>query len=416
MNKKKTKQMLINILKYLRSIIALCLVCYCISIPKFTYNQTLHAIIVAATNEDNHVIRKGIQLTVDAMEDEIDLIHKNTKLTTKYYKVTGQDFESAKLRHTIDNIYCNNDDVIFFYFDGHGFRYRDQIDKWPILAVGYDIHSIQEAFKYGVPFSEIIESLKNKGARLTFMIADCCNSATSYSTPVDKEIIGQASLSFSIRLPERFRELYENSSGTIIASSSIPGQESRVSNVYGSYFTSSLIEVHKELTSISNNANWEDILEKSKNRTIRITELNNKKEQIPQFEVNVNTIFANPGFNWNGVINSNRNVFRETPSNFQYNNQYNYYQYPVARIVMFNNNKVFFLMSDNYIVEYAPYRGGLILTGYRAFSSQPQRFQWDIVNPISPYQSIIYGVDYNGMMWSWNNYSMRWENVGVVYY
>ena len=154
-------------------------------------------------------------------------------------------------------------------------------------------------------------------------------------------------------------------------------------------------------------------MKKSKERTIRLSKLNDF-EQSPQFEININTTI-NPGFNWNGVINSNRNVFRETPNNFNYQNPYNFQQYPVARIVMFDSNRVFFLMSDNYIVEHAPYRGGLLLTGYRAFSQQPQRFQWDIVNPINYYNTIVYGVDYTGLIWTWNNYGIRWENVGVVY-
>ncbi len=406
--------MLINIFKYLRSIIALCLVCFCISIPKFTYNQTLHAIIVGATKEDNRTLREGLNISIEDIGKELRLIRENTNLSIELHDLTDYSFNSIEVKNTINNLYCNNDDVIFFYYAGHGFRYSDQNNKWPVLAVGYDINSLKETYEHGISFDEIVKTLKSKNPGLLIAIAECCNSETSYAAPIVEDIKGQASLSFSIRIQERFKELYENSKGVIIASSSQPGQISKCSRRLGSYFTGSFVEIHKELTSISNNANWNDLLEKSKERTIRLAELNDF-EQIPQFEINITTS-RNHGFNWNGVINSNRNVFRETPNNFQYNNQYNYYQYPVARIVMFSNNRVFFLMSDNYIVEHEPYRGGLLLTGYRAFSAQPQRFQWDIVNPINYYNTVVFGVDYNGLIWTWNNYGMRWQNVGVVYY
>lgn len=384
----------------------------CLFLPSLA-SQTLHFIVVGATNDDEPTIREGIQLTISTVQKEVELIKKNTKLEVKTYTHTAYDFQSEKLRQTINDIYCGSDDVILFYYEGHGFRYRNQNDKWPILAVGYNINSVQDAYHDGIPLSEIIKPLQNKGARLVLIIADCCNSETSYQAPVDQEIRGQASLSFSIRIPDRFKELYEHSSGTIVVSSSVPGQVSRMTKTYGSYFTSSFVELHKELTSISSNANWNDILKKSKERTIQIARINDH-EQTPQFEINVNTIHHTPGQNWDGIINSSRGAFNATPNNFQNNNNYNRLQYPIARIVMFSTNRVYFLMSDNFMVEHNPY-SGLIIRGYRAFSMQPQMFQWDMVNPVSPYQSIVFGVDYYGKIWSFDNY-YGWQNVGIVYY
>ena len=142
-----------------------------------------------------------------------------------------------------------------------------------------------------------------------------------------------------------------------------------------------------------------------------------KKEnysQHPQFVIHVheNTRVQN---NWNGIITSNRNVFRQEPRNFQYNNFYQSQHFVVARIVNFNNNGVFFLMSDNYIVKYDPYSGRLFTIGYRAASMQPQMFQWDFVNPAGSYQTFVFGVDYQGFVWTFNNL-YGWQRVGAVYY
>ena len=136
--------------------------------------------------------------------------------------------------------------------------------------------------------------------------------------------------------------------------------------------------------------------------------------QHPQFVINIKEN-NRPANNWNGIISSNQNVFRQQPQEFQYNNFYRPQHFVVARIVNFHNNGVFFLMSDNYIVKYDPYTGGLNMIGYRAASMQPQMFQWDFVNPIGPYQTDVFGVDYQGYVWQFNNY-YGWQRVGAVYY
>jgi len=245
--------------------------------------QTVHAIIVGANSDNDRILSEGLTVDLEGINEELALIEQNTKLEIRTYDFTGHNFENENLRNTIKNINCNNDDVIFFYYTGHGFRYSNQRDQWPTLAVGYHIHSMMEAYQQSISLNDIITTLKNKNARLIICLVDCCNSDVAFEAPIIEEFKGQVNLSFSIRNPERFKELYENSTGIIIASSSIPGQVSKCNPKLGSYFTSSFVEVHKELTSISNNSNWEDMIRKVKDRTERLAEINDFT-QTPQFQ------------------------------------------------------------------------------------------------------------------------------------
>lgn len=377
--------------------------------------QTIHAIIVGATMDEERILKEGLNVNMTDIGEELKLVAENTNLSVKLYDFTNYQFQSNLVRNAINNLICNSQDVIFFYYAGHGFRYNNQNDPWPVLAVDYNINTISDASEHGIPLSEIVNNLKNKNARLTIVVAECCNKTNGYKAPTIEEFKGQANLSFSIRDPQRLKELYEQSSGFIVASSSIPGQVSKVNSRLGSYFTRSFVEVHKELTGISNNANWEDIFKKAKERTIRIAEVNGFNQE-PQYEINVYTPATQNFTKWNGIISNNQGAYNNVPANFQHNDLYRQYQFPIARIAFYYNSRVFFLMSDNYIVEYDPSRGGLILTGYRSMPMQPQRYQWDIVNPVSPFENVVYGVDYWGKVWIWDNYGGGWMNVGVVYY
>jgi len=387
-----------------------------------SYAQTLYAIVVAGTNMSNETLSKGITKSFNEIDHELSLIPRYTNLKLKKYYFTGDNFSGKLLKKAINGIHCNHNDVILFYYLGHGFRYDNQIDRWPNLFVTYDPEdtiSNSQLRLYSVPFQWIINQLNNKGARLTITIDESCNSKINTPVPVVKDIKGLGSLAMNIRNPERYKELFEYSSGTISVSSSKPGQTSVVSRDDGGYFTESFIEELKEQTSISNSADWKTIFEKTKERTAALTKITsffdkNIPIEEPQFVINISG-GNQPNVNWNGIITSNQNVFRQQPGNFQYDNAYRPQHFVVAKIVNFHNNGVFFLMSDNYIVKYNPYNGSLNMIGYRAASMQPQMFQWDFVNPISPYQTDVFGVDYQGFVWQYNNY-YGWQRVGAVYY
>ena len=377
-----------------------------------SYTQTLYAIVVAGTNMPGNTLKIGLTKSFHDITNEIELIPQYTNLRLVKDYLTGDDFSGNNLRSVVNNLYCNSNDVIIFYYIGHGFRYDNQTSQWPNLCVGYNDNT-------SVSFQWVINQLKSKGAKLTITVAECCNREIGMPEPVVKNIKGVASLSFNIRNPERYKELFENTRGAIIASSSKPGETSVVSDDDGAFFTEALTGEIKEQTGISNSADWNVIFEKAKKRTtsfIQIGSMFHKGDysQHPQFVINV-TGTSQPNTTWNGTIASNQNVFQQQPTHFQYNNFYQPQQFVVAKIVNFNNDGVFFLMSDNYIVKYNPYNGSLHMIGYRAASMQPQMFQWDFVNPISPYQTDVFGVDYQGFVWQFNNY-YGWQRVGAVYY
>ena len=385
-----------------------------------SYTQTIYAIVVAGTNMPDAVLSEGLTKSFKNIDHELELIPQYTNLKLKKYYLTGSDFSGNKLRNTIRNIHCTGNDVIFFYYLGHGFRYNNQTNQWPNIFVGYNNNITNSQLRNtSIPFQWIINQLNSKGARLTITIDESCNSKINIPTPVEKEIKGLGSLALNIRNPERYKELFEYSKGTISASSSKPGQTSVVSSDDGGYFTESFLEELKEQTAISSSADWRTLLEKTKERTATLTKISRIFDakiplQEPQFVINI-TGGNRPANNWNGIISSSSNVFQQQPANFQYDNVYRPQHFVVARIVNFHNNGVFFLMSDNYIVKYNPYTGGLNMIGYRAASMQPQIFQWDFVNPISPYQTDVFGVDYQGFVWQFNNF-YGWQRVGAVYY
>ncbi len=377
-----------------------------------TLSQTLHAIIVADTNDPNAILKRGIIKTKNDFEVELQIISAQTGLRLNKQIFSGDHFTYSNLMLSVELLEPRQDDVVFFYYIGHGILKPEIDNKWPQLIL-YEASSVtQTRF---VSFKSITDILQRKNQRLLIAIAEACNNTGGRTEHFADEILGMASLSFSARNAERLKDLYLRSEGAVISSSSEPGQGSVVSSPDGGYFGQSFLEVHKELTSLSVSADWNTLLEKVKLRTTSLASLRRPdRPQIPQYTINVRGI-SRPSIEWQNQIALQKNVFAHQPKNFNYqSNYFHHYPFVIAKVVFFKTNKVYFLMSDNYITEYHPLYG-LRITGYRSMPSQPQFFQWDIISHFSPYNFWRWGVDYYGRIMEWHP-RFGWQMVGIVYY
>lgn len=375
--------------------------------------QTLHAIIFAGNNDIKETLRQGISRSRDDMRQELKKVASTLQLNYNELIADGDHFNEQNLFRAINRLNPEQDDIVFFYFIGHGINKPEIDSKWPQLAfqTNYDDNSSKL-----ISFSEIVRQLEEKMPRLLIAFAEACNATSGRTEYYQEDILGLASLSFTERDKERLKDLYIRSEGTVISSSSEMGQKSYVSR-RGGYFSSSFIEVQKELTSMSSFADWETLMGKTKSRTSTLAGIDrfNPKKQIPQYVVNVRGI-RRPEFSWQNQINKQENVYETKPNNFNYNTNYKrHQQFLVAKIVFFaNQHKVYFVMPDNYITEYNPYTG-LLVAGYRTMPAEPQFFQWDIISYYSPFHFNRWGVDYYGRIMEWHpNYG--WQFVGIVYY
>jgi hypothetical protein len=391
-------------------------ICFTILSLLFNTNlnsQTLHALIFYGNNDIKATLREGISNASEDMRAELRRVSSALEINYNEIQAGGEHFSAEVLQFSLSQLNPGSDDIIFFYYIGHGIN-KPEIDaKWPQLAF---LTSHTNKSTTLISFTEIVNQLKNKKPRLLIAFAEACNAKSGRTEYFQEEILGLASLNFGDRNKEMLSELYLRSEGTIISSSSEPGQVSYVSRA-GGYFSSSFIEVQKELTTISNVADWYTLLEKTKLRTASLAgaKKDEHRKQVPQYTVNIRGI-KRPEFAWQNQINNKSNVYQEQPRNFNYQMGYqNQSHFLVAKVVFFGNtSRVFFVMPDNYITEYNPFFG-LQVVGFRSIPLQPQYFQWDIISYYNPYQFNRWGVDYYGRIMEWHPH-FGWQYVGIVYY
>ncbi len=261
-----------------------------------------------------HVILVGDSLNDQdptGFEGGIDLWRREAKKIAAYtgLELEGVIFEGhhCRVEHVmsyIEELKVEPDDIVILYFAMHGSRTKEKNNRWPDLSFSLDQQKID--------FNLFNDLLREKNPRLFLSIADSCNNivttratgnpANHPALAAEEEENRQAftntssftSLlvkSTSDELLAKYKRLFLDHSGSIIISTSSPGQFSIKHCLTGGVFTTQLIETFRKKeppAAIHWNHLLSDVTRQTTHKVESLkTELDLEESQIPQFELNL---------------------------------------------------------------------------------------------------------------------------------
>jgi hypothetical protein len=207
--------------------------------------QKIHMIVV--TQNDNRI---GSPTDKENIKDFSATLEQYVGVDVNMVFIDGAVASEDKIKSTVQNLQASANDVIWYYYSGHGINFN----TWP------------ESDEQSVPLTWVHSTLKNTNARLTIASYDCCN----YDEPVENPPSELSPRSFFLKF------LFLQSKGNIIVSSCSSEEFSYGANGVGGVFTNSLIDALLEGKS------WEDVLQKAKQNTSEIA-ATSRKEQVPKY-------------------------------------------------------------------------------------------------------------------------------------
>lgn len=207
------------------------------------FAASIKAILVSTSSLVYPDISKGAEASVGYMDELLSFISKNANIPyTKTY-IQRDKYTLQNIKQSIAGLNVDRDDVVIFFYNGHGFRSTTQMsdnDKFPAMVLG------EESNYVGVKSSDIHKALVKKGARLTIAVFDSCNVPID-SIPVEQIFRlspNQESSHYIPMIPESIpaiKKLFLDSSGSIIFAGAKPGQSGLVHSVNGGLFTNQLL-------------------------------------------------------------------------------------------------------------------------------------------------------------------------------
>ncbi len=196
--------------------------------PAATLAATLHALLVIDTDDQN--IGRMVARDLAIMGDEVQRIAQATGLTLSDRVYKGRDFTRKNAMDAVRSMAPGGDDVVLFYYSGHGFRTKKKNTRWPYL---YFHNKPPDP----VDFGWVVDELSGKGARLTIVLTDSCNNVVNVQIRETQKALPRD----ATKAAAGYRELFLNYRGIIAAASSIPGETSTATSS-GSLFTLSFLK------------------------------------------------------------------------------------------------------------------------------------------------------------------------------
>lgn len=235
--------------------------------------QTLHAIIFANTKcpgeqPGSQGIGPSVSCDYQRMKIEFETMASflNYRKDFQWYEGSPENFCRSKLESALNNLSCDKDDIVFFYYSGHGGRSpQDTQDPFPWMQLVVDPYRTQWSASQYYALSQVSNRIKAKHPRLSIVLGDLCNSVSNAIPSKNiPEMKGATKMS---KAPcDFYKDLFLKVKGSIIASSSKPGETSAAFSEGGA-FTICFTEALQIMVSNNMEPDWNTLLERAKLRT-----------------------------------------------------------------------------------------------------------------------------------------------------
>ncbi len=244
---------------------------------------TLH--LIYSIDQYNQDITKACQVDGENISFTLELLAESAGMPVKKY---SYGFSQQDTYEFFQNFTCGPDDVVIFFYSGHGFRTEDDQVAWPLMyyCVENEAPTGGEGLKScGVPLDWVHKVLINKGPRMSLTIGNSCNNVPG-DEKADKRAQGLKKDKPDEGSEKKMQNLalLTSFSGHIITSGASPGQFAYTNDETGSYFVNELMDVMLDGLFFSDQStSWASILKKTRDNVQE-----KKPEQRPQFMIVAN--------------------------------------------------------------------------------------------------------------------------------
>ena len=133
----------------------------------------MHVILVCATTDPT--LSEFSTYDMNRAEELFSKLADAIGIKASFIKIFGATYNKKNVDEAVKNLKSAPNDIVVFYYSGHGFRLPNLNRPYPFLDLRSDVKT-QDYKKHTANIEDIFFSLKSKPSRFTLVVSDCCNS------------------------------------------------------------------------------------------------------------------------------------------------------------------------------------------------------------------------------------------------
>jgi len=228
---------------------------------------TLHLVIVANTNDPD--IGTSCMLDKDRTLKMFSDLAEFMGIKLNAQTIFGNDYNIQNVRNAVTGLKPSPQDIVIFYYSGHGFSNNDKY-QYPYISLRSK--SFQSLEENAINVEEIYNLIKQKGAKVSLVMSDCCNTLPETTAAVSGEVALTRSSSLGWSLNNCLQLFLPPAPVAILMTAAQKGEMSAGNNSYGGFFTynfrTSLLNFLSpthEFTGVS----WKKLIDEAQAQTIK---------------------------------------------------------------------------------------------------------------------------------------------------
>lgn len=263
--------------------------------------QTIHTILFTDTQDD----RIGIAAKASHDYYSLDLLSTiETSLGTSYNSSTpidkrGYDCNRETLLQTLENLSCEENDIVVFIYLGHGARGLNDKSNFPQMCFAVPRGSYYRDEDDFYPLENVRDLIMRKSPRFCLVIGDCCNSySPTLSTKPSITEAEAMSLDIIRRQGEEvIKKLFLSKKGSVILTASIKGEYGwcmNGGNRRGMLLERNINDVFQDIKDGKvSYSSWEELLSTIRDNTYKFSQTVNlvadgrRYTQTPYYEISL---------------------------------------------------------------------------------------------------------------------------------
>jgi hypothetical protein len=215
--------------------------------------QTLHAVILADTRDQS--IGSSCERDMADMSARLDTVARRIGYKYNLTVRAGEQFGPKGLAELLDGITCGPNDVLFFYYTGHGFSTAARQSDFPLLYLRTD----------STDLAALHQRLVARKPRLCISLGDCCNNVLTDMRKLLPTPIRAKGLDTKLD-DDMLRKLFVDTKGDVLVATAKRGERAASTPSYGSFYTYSWLNALRAAEVNNSNVTWASLLTDSENR------------------------------------------------------------------------------------------------------------------------------------------------------